>query len=47
MMLAIAAFVCFILAAFKVSIGTVNLVDIGLAFLALALLFGGWPIRRA
>jgi hypothetical protein len=43
-MLAAIALVIFVLAAFKVRIESVNLVDLGLAFLAAALLFGNWPM---
>lgn len=37
-MMAIIALVCFILAAFSVHLGSLNLVALGLAFLALALI---------
>ena len=44
-MFAILAIICFLLAAFgKSNLGDANLVDIGLAFLAFALLVGNWPI---
>ncbi|MCU1665409.1 MAG: hypothetical protein JWR58_5474 [Pseudonocardia sp.] len=41
-MLAIAAALCFLLAVFDAPVG-VNLIALGLAFLALALLVGDWP----
>lgn len=44
-MFPILAIVLFLLAAFgKSSLGGVNLVDLGLACLAFALLIGNWPI---
>lgn len=43
-MFAVIALILFMLAAFGVEFGTVNIVDLGLAFLALALLFGNWPV---
>lgn len=43
-MFAILAVVCFLMAAFGGHIGDINLVDIGLAFLAFAILVGSWPI---
>lgn len=43
-MAAIIALVLFVLAAFGVHFGGVNIVDLGLAFLALALLIGNWPV---
>lgn len=49
-MLAAIALILFVLAAFKVGFDSFNIVDLGLAFLAAALLFGNWPaslwIRR-
>ena len=42
-MAALIALVLFVLAAFGVKIDSVNIVDLGLAFLALALLLGNWP----
>lgn len=41
-MFALVALICFVLAVFSVSLG-VNLVALGLAFLTLHLLVGGWP----
>jgi hypothetical protein len=51
-MFALIALICFILALFKVDIGTINLVTLGFVFIALALMFPGWliggaPFRRA
>ena len=43
-MFAIIALVLFVLAAFKVHFDAVEIVPLGLAFLALALLVGNWPI---
>jgi hypothetical protein len=43
-MLALIAFVCFLLAAFGVDVGKIELIPTGLAFIALALLFGNWPM---
>lgn len=40
-MLALLALVCFILALFHVALGSVDLVVLGLAFVAAHLLFGG------
>ncbi len=45
-MAALAALICFILALFKVHIGTIDLVVLGLAFVALHLLLGAWPPWR-
>lgn len=48
-MLAILAMVCFILALFMKSIGTLDLVTLGLVFVAAHLAFAGyipWPQRR-
>lgn len=43
-MAAIVALILFVLAAFGVKFNDVNIVDLGLAFLALALLIGNWPV---
>jgi Flp pilus assembly protein TadG len=43
-MFALIAIILFALAAFGVHWSSVNIVDLGLAFLALALLAGNWPI---
>jgi hypothetical protein len=40
---ALIAFVCFLLALFHVSIGSISLVTLGLAFIALHLLWGWTP----
>lgn len=40
-MFALIALICFVLALFNVDLGQVNLVTLGLAFLALHLLLGG------
>lgn len=45
-MLALIAMICFILALFKVSIGDLNLVTLGLVFVAAHLLFPWSPWRR-
>lgn len=42
-MAALAALILFILAAFGIKFDSVNIVDLGLACLALALLIGNWP----
>jgi hypothetical protein len=39
--LALLALICFILALFNVALGEINLVTLGLAFIAAHLLFGG------
>lgn len=44
-MFAIVAALLFILAAFGVAIGTVNLVALGLCAVAIHLLVGTWPLR--
>lgn len=43
-MFAILATLCFLLAVFGASVAGLNLIALGLAFLALALLVGSWPI---
>lgn len=43
-MFALAAAVCFILATFGVDFDAINLVALGLFFLALGVFFGPWPI---
>lgn len=43
-MAAIIALVIFILAVFDVSPGGIDMIALGLAFLALALLIGNWPL---
>ena len=43
-MAAIIALVLFVLAAFGVKFDAVNIVYLGAAFVALALLIGNWPI---
>jgi hypothetical protein len=46
-MAALAALICFILALFNVHIGSINLVVLGLVFVALHLMIGAWwPWRR-
>lgn len=39
-MFALIALICFVLALFHVSLGEINLVTLGLAFIALHLMFG-------
>lgn len=41
-MLAVIAMIIFILALFKVTLGSVDLVTLGLVFVAAHLAFGGW-----
>lgn len=43
-MFALAALVCFLLALFGAHVGTVDLVVLGLAFIAAHLLVGLWPL---
>ena len=45
-MFALLAFACFLLATFDVELGKINLIALGLTFLALALLTGVWPFGR-
>lgn len=50
-MFALLALLCFVLALFEVTIGRLDLVVLGLAFVAAHLLLGGyglghWPLRR-
>ena len=45
-MFALLAFLSFVLALFHVSIGSISLVTLGLAFIALHLLWGWAPWRR-
>jgi len=40
-MFALLALICFILDLFKVTLGNINLVVLGLAFIAMHLIFGG------
>lgn len=42
-MAALIALIVFVLAAFGVAIGSVNLIAVGLAFLTLHFIIGGWP----
>lgn len=42
-MLAILALITFVLATFDVAIGNLNLIALGLAFLSLHFILGGWP----
>lgn len=44
-MFAIAALVCFVLAAFGVSFGPADALAVGLAFVAVHLLVGRWPLE--
>lgn len=43
-MFALIALVLFVLAAFGVDFDSVNIIALGLAFLAAALLLGNWPL---
>ena len=43
-MLALLALLCFLLALFGGSIGGLDLVTLGLAFIAAAMLVGNWPM---
>lgn len=43
-MFALIAAIIFALAAFGVEFDSVNIVDLGLAFLAVALIAGNWPL---
>jgi hypothetical protein len=46
-MLAVAALICFVLALVIPTLGPLNLVTLGLAFLAASMVFGGWaPWKR-
>ena len=46
--LLIVAFACFLLAAFSVSLGVVQLVPLGLTFMTAAMMAGaGWPWKAA
>lgn len=48
-MFALAALLCFVLALFHVTVGSLDLVTLGLAFVAAHLLMGSrgmWPLRR-
>jgi hypothetical protein len=45
-MFALLAFVCFVLALFKVAIGSINLVVLGFMFVSLHLLLGGLVLGR-
>jgi hypothetical protein len=45
-MAALLALICFVLALFGVALGTLNLVTLGLVFVALHLLVGIWPLDR-
>jgi hypothetical protein len=42
-MAALLALICFVVALFGGSLGSIDLVTLGLAFVALHLLIGGWP----
>jgi hypothetical protein len=44
-MFALLALVCFVLAAFGVSFGVVDLLALGLAFVAAHLILGLWPLE--
>lgn len=45
-MFALIALICFILAAFDVDLGGISLIAVGLAFIALHLMWGWTPWRR-
>jgi hypothetical protein len=45
-MFALIALICFVLALFKVDLGTISLVTLGLCFVALHLMWGWTPWRR-
>lgn len=44
-MFAVLAILCFLLATLNVSLGGLNLIALGLVFVAASLLVGNWPIR--
>jgi len=43
-MFALLALICFLLALFGGTIGSLNLVTLGFVFISAALLFGNWPV---